>query len=185
MAGPQDDGDDLVAAACRGAEGALAVLYRRTQPELVRYLRARAPGDEEDLASEVWLQVAQGLVGRELGAEGFRRLVFTVARRRLIDHGRKRSRRRTDPVDTDMLRGLPGRSDTEKSGLEALSGDEAVERIVALVADDQAEVLVLRIVAGFTVGEVAEIMGRRPAVISVLQHRALRRLARHLGPRAP
>ena len=173
--------DDLMAGAKAGAEWALTELYRRTHPALVRYLHAQVPGEEEDLASDVWLQLASGLASFEGDAEGFRRLAFTVARRRAIDHGRKRARRRTDPTDMASIRAPVAGAGPELAVVDQLAGEEAVERIRALLPAEQAEVVLLRVVAGLSVAEVAEMLGRRPGTISVLQHRALRRLATRLG----
>lgn len=171
---------DLVAGARAGDEAALTALYRSIHPALVRYLHAHVPGEAEDLASEVWLDVARGL-DRFVGDEhAFRRLVFTIARRRIIDHGRMRARRRTDPTDMEALVEVADPADPERSVVDGITGEEAVERIRALLSPEQADVILLRTVAGLSVGEVAEVLGRQPAAISVIQHRALRRLARVL-----
>jgi len=180
----ETDLDEAVAAARRGEEWALTVLYRALHPGVVRYLRAHAPGAEEDLASEVWIQVAQALEDFEGNGEGLRRLVFTIARRRGIDHQRRRYRRRTDATDPGDLTGWPapaGSVDPAAVVEERLTGDAAVARIMALLPSEQAEVILLRVVAGFSVAEVAEILGRRPAAVSLAQHRGLRKLARRLG----
>lgn len=41
--------------------------------------------------------------------------------------------------------------------------------------------MLLRVVGGFSVDEVARVVGRRSGTVRVLQHRALRRLAAQLG----
>jgi RNA polymerase sigma-70 factor (ECF subfamily) len=46
---------------------------------------------------------------------------------------------------------------------------------------DQAEVILLRVVGGFDVAEVAAIVGKRPGNVRVLQHRGLRALAERLS----
>src|ERR1043166_1501506 len=95
---PEARFDSTLSAAQSGAEWALGSLYRRLQPTLLRYLRAQEPGEAEDLASEVWLDIAHG-IGRFKGDEpAFRRWAFTIARRRLIDFRRSRARRRTQPA---------------------------------------------------------------------------------------
>lgn len=172
--------DEVVAAAKAGEEWALVALYRRFHPALVRYLRAQAIGEEEDLASDVWVEVSRGLVDFDGDVDALGRFAFTIARRRAIDHGRKRGRRRTDPVSGFSMEELVDRADPEQEVVDRLAGDAAVDRIVALLPKDLAEIVVLRVVAGLSVAEVAEIVGRRPAAVSMLQHRALRRLARHL-----
>jgi RNA polymerase sigma-70 factor (ECF subfamily) len=173
--------DDVLAAAKGGHEWALTVLYRDTHPALVRYLSVHAPGEEEDLASEVWIDVARSLRRFAGSRDGFRRFVSTIARRRAIDWGRQRGRRRTNPTASEVLSEIGGTADTEAVALARVAADEAVRRILELLPPRQAEVVLLRIVAGLTVAEVAEVIGRRPATVRVVQHRALRRLARLLG----
>ena len=50
--------------------------------------------DAEDLSSDVWLDVARGLARFDGDASAFRAWVFTIARRRVIDVGRRVKRRR-------------------------------------------------------------------------------------------
>jgi RNA polymerase sigma-70 factor (ECF subfamily) len=54
--------------------------------------------------------------------------------------------------------------------------DGAIDRIARLPRP-QAEVVLLRVVAGFSADEVAEMTGRSAGAVRVLQHRALRRMA--------
>jgi RNA polymerase sigma-70 factor (ECF subfamily) len=178
---PEDGFDAVLAAAREGQHWALATLYRETQPALLRYLRGHAPGEEEDLAADVWMAVARSITTFVGDRNGFRRLVFTIARRRGIDSARQRGRRRTDPASLAGLAEHPGPDNTEMRALDRMTGDAAITRIMALLPPEQAEVVLLRVVAGLGVAEVAELTGRRPAAVSVLQHRALRRLARHFG----
>jgi RNA polymerase sigma-70 factor (ECF subfamily) len=97
----------------------------------------------------------------------------------LIEHRRKQARRRTDPVEPDRLDGhdpLPGGADPALMVIERLSAQEAVAAIVAGLTPDQAEAMLLRVIGGFGVAEVARIMGRTESSVRVLCHRALRRL---------
>jgi len=48
------------------------------------------------------------------------------------------------------------------------------------LAPDQAEVVFLRVLAGFDVEDVAAVLGKTPGAVRVLQHRALRRLREQL-----
>ena len=58
----------------------------------------------------------------------------------------------------------------------------AVDRIVAALTPDQADVVLLRVLGGLAVGQVADVLGKQPSAVRVLQHRALRRLAQHFPP---
>jgi RNA polymerase sigma-70 factor (ECF subfamily) len=179
----------ILTAAQDGGEWAVAILYRWLHPALVGYLRNRSGDDAEDLASETWIAVARGLPNFSGDETAFRSWVFTIAHRRLIDHHRVTARRpktrtlhpaegegRDAPLDP------PATDDPAGEVLDAVAGDEAVRRIVALLPRDQAEIVLLRVLAGLSVDDVAAITGRRPGTVRVLQHRALRRLAERLEP---
>ncbi|GAC1598255.1 MAG: RNA polymerase sigma factor [Acidimicrobiales bacterium] len=172
--------DDVIAAARTGAEWALTVLYRESQPALVRYLAVHAPGEQEDLAADVWIEIARALPAFEGDREGFRRLLFTIGRRRAIDHHRKRRRhpRRADLSPPEIPTNAPAPDEAVIADLDA---DAAIAQIRALLPPVQAEIVILRVVADLSVTDVAQIVGRRAAAVSVIQHRALRRLARALG----
>ena len=171
--------DGVIDAARLGEEWALTALYRQLHPALVRFLAVRARGEEEDLATDVWLDAARALPGFEGDADGFRRLLFTIARRRAIDHHRKRDRRRTEPADVEALVGAGDQTTPDVVVLDEIDAEGALARIRAVLPPDQAEIVILRVIVGLSVGEVAEVTGRRPGTVSVIQHRALRRLARH------
>jgi RNA polymerase sigma-70 factor (ECF subfamily) len=56
--------------------------------------------------------------------------------------------------------------------------------MVASLPGDQAEIIVLRVVAGLDVGQVARITGKSPGAVRVATHRGLRRLASLAGSAA-
>jgi RNA polymerase sigma-70 factor, ECF subfamily len=162
----------VLAAAQTGAEWALSSLYRELHPPLLRYLRAHEAGEAEDLASEVWLDVAGGLTRFEGDESAFRTWLFTIARRRLIDLRRRRARRRTDLVPLDRLDDRPDVAEP----FSAVESDGVLSWVAAL-PPEQAEVVLLRVVAELDSNEVAAVIGKKPGTIRVMQKRALERLA--------
>lgn len=68
--------------------------------------------------------------------------------------------------------------------VEALSGQAAIEALLRGLPGDQAEILLLRVVAGLNVDQVAAVLGKRPGAVRVAQHRALRRLAARVERKA-
>ncbi len=181
------DFPSLLAAARQGEERALTVIFRAYQPRLLRYLRAQESDMADDLAAEVWLAVARGFSRFDGDEAGFRGWVFTIARHRVIEHRRRNARRRTDLMSHDRLdgpieRGLGG--DPAWLVVEQLGVQETVEMLVTGLAPDQAEAVLLRVLGGFDVGEVARIMGRSPGSVRVLCHRALKRLAARMSQEA-
>ena len=176
--GDQAPFPDLLRAAQAGGEWALAALYRRHDPPMRRYLAARARGEADDIASQTWLDVARNLGSFTGDEDAFRGWVFTIARRRLIDHARRRERR--PEVFTTDVGGDPADAvgeDPADEVVASLAGDAAARRIAEILPSAQAEVVLLRVVAGLDVAAVAAITGHRPGTVRVIQHRALRRLA--------
>lgn len=172
-----------LAAARAGDEAGMAPLFRALHPRLIRFLRATEPLVADDLVGEVWMAVAEGLHRFEGDAAGFRAWVFSIARRRIAEHRRRGVRRNTQVVDPATLDWVESRDGVEAEVLEQLSGQRAAELVTAVLAPDQAEVILLRVLADLGVEEVAEVMGRSENWVRVNQHRALRRLARRLGSR--
>lgn len=141
----------------------------------------------DDLAADTWLAVARGLDRFRGDEAGFRGWLFTIARHRLIEHRRRQGRRRTDPLPSDRLDGPVDHGwggDPAWVVLEQLGAQQAVEMLVGELAPDQAEAVLLRVVGGFHVAEVARIMGRSPGNVRVLCHRALKRLAARMNEEA-
>lgn len=166
--------EQTLAAARRGDESALATLYTSLQPALLGYLRSRRPADADDLASETWLSVARGLRAFEGGEEGFRRWVFTIARRRLIDLDRESARRPSVSADVEASGG-PTAPDAATEAFDSMATREALD-LIAQLPPHEAEVVVLRVIAGLSAEDVAAVTGRTAVGVRVTQHRALRRL---------
>ena len=168
-----------LAAAADGDEEAFARLFRGHQPMLLRYLRTLAPGVQEDLAAETWLRVVRSLRDFEGDLDDFRSWIFTIAHRRYVDHVRALTRRLPELGEAAAL-DLPARQRVEDEVEEVLSTERALE-LIGRLAPDQAEVLVLRVVADLDVAATARVVGKTRGAVRVLAHRGLRRLGRILA----
>lgn len=173
----QDSLDQALDEARRGQEWGVVVLFRAFNPGLVRYLRHHVRGLEEDVASEVWVSAATLLQRFQGDARAFRALLFTLARRRMVDHYRRNARELSVVELGEVDEPVDG-PDLETAVVTDLSAQEAIEALVKGLPKTQAEVVLLRVVGDLSVDEVAEILGRSPGSVRVIQHRALQRLAR-------
>jgi RNA polymerase sigma-70 factor (ECF subfamily) len=158
-----------------GDEAAFARIFHDVQPALLRYLRVITP-EPEDVAGETWIQVVTGLRRFRGGEQDFRAWLFTIARNRAADAGRSRHRRPAVPLDMTEAAQQPTTADAADQALEAVSTQAAMELIKSLPRE-QAEIIVLRVVAGLDAGDVAKIVGKTPGAVRVAAHRGLRRLA--------
>jgi RNA polymerase sigma-70 factor (ECF subfamily) len=183
--GPDDaDLDAALSAAIEGDESAFAVLWRSLQPALLRYLWVVVGSAAEDVASETWLQAARDLRAFTGGATAFRVWLFRIARHRGMDERRRAGRRREDSREpSDQALGGPPVPDVASDVLEK-SGTDWALGLIATLPPDQAEAVMLRVVAGLGVAQVAEVLGKRPGAVRVASMRGLRRLAAHPDVRA-
>jgi RNA polymerase sigma-70 factor (ECF subfamily) len=174
-----DDFARVLAGARAGEDWAAASIYRSIQPALMRYLSAREPREAEDIAAQVWFEVARSLPRFSGGENELRALVFTIGRRRLSNARRNRARR-PEAVEHQHLDAMTGPDDPAAIVVARDASREAVALVVRLLPRRQADVVLLRVLADLSVDEVAAIVGRSPAAVRVIQHRALKRLAGHL-----
>jgi RNA polymerase sigma-70 factor, ECF subfamily len=189
--GSLDDGayfSTVLSALRAGEPWAAEVIFGQLHHRLLRFAQARAragaTGDADDVVAEVWEAVAARVARFEGDWPEFRAWVFVIARRRLIEHGRRAARRRTDPYGDDVFADLEAgaRPDVEVADRDATS--VAVATIQRHLPEDQADVVLLRVLGELGVSEVAAVMGRTETWVRVTQHRALRRLAARLGTEA-
>ena len=158
--------DEALDAARQGAPWALGWLYRRFQPALLRMLAVIAPHQADDLASDVWLEVAGTLCRFDGDEQAFRAWLATTARRRVIQASRAHGRRAGRSVEDD----------------EQDAAASFAAQVVSVLSPDQADVVLLRVVEGLDVEAVARALGKQPGAVRSLQQQALRRLARQLEP---
>jgi RNA polymerase sigma-70 factor (ECF subfamily) len=166
----------VIERAREGDREALGQLWRSYNHLLLRYFRGKGMAEPDDLASTVWLEVANGLHRFEGDEPDFRRWLFTIAARRRIDDIRASKRRDAHNGRQDEWRAPV----TTLSAADESERAEALDRALALVRSlppDQAEAVLLRVVADLSVTEVAAITGRREGTVRVLVHRGLKRLA--------
>ena len=169
-----DDLADALSAARVGEERGFAVLWRALHPAVLRYLRVVAGDAAEDAASETWLQVARDLDRFTGDPAAFRGWLFRIARHRGIDELRRAGRRREDPAET--VDSGPASRDAAAEVIECADTAWALNRIAALPTD-QAEAVMLRVVAGLDVAATAQVLGKRRGAVRIATMRGLRRLA--------
>lgn len=127
--------------------------YDEALPVVYGYFFKRCGGRRDvaaDLTQETFLSALQSL---EKGGQVEARLpwVVAIARRRLVDHIRRKTKRNSSQVDDAEIWVGPGwTSDTEVRLIDALDR----------LGDDQRLALILRYVDDLEVGEVAELMGK-------------------------
>jgi RNA polymerase sigma-70 factor (ECF subfamily) len=171
--------DDVLAAAQAGEAWAFRDLWENLSPAVAGYLRSKGATDPDDLTSEVFLAAFTQLPAFTGDEAALRAYVFTIARRRLVDDLRRRSRRGPQvewTEETDARR----TGSAEDLALDRLGSARTRELLDAL-SPDQRDVLVLRIFGDLTVEQVAEALGKRPGAVKALQRRGLEALRKKVS----
>ena len=173
------DDDDLLPAlraAQGGDERGFATVWRALQPAVLRYLRVVVGDAAEDVASETWLQAARDLHRFSGDVGAFRGWLFRIARHRGIDERRRLGRRPEDPAGS-----VNAELQARDAAAEALEGSDTrwALGLIASLPADQAEAVMLRVVAGLDVATTAKVLGKRSGAVRIATMRGLRRLAAH------
>jgi RNA polymerase sigma factor (sigma-70 family) len=171
--------DDVLRAAQAGAGWACTQIYEDLAGSVTAYVRRRGAPEPDDVASETFLHVFQSL-GTFAGDEAaLRAWVFTIARRRMVDATRRWARRPRVISISGASEPTDGRG-ADEPALEADGLDQLRPHLETLT-EMQRDVVLLRVVGGFSAEEVALIVGRSPAAVRQSQRRGLRALASSLA----
>jgi RNA polymerase sigma-70 factor (ECF subfamily) len=169
------DAEALVSAATvrarDGDDDALRLLYLLYADNVFGYVLAivHDEHDAEDITSEVFARLPRALAHYRPSGTPFVAWLLRVARNAALDHLRAQRSVPLAEVPASVRSELHAheRLDDLRAALEALPSD-------------QRQVMVLRLIAGLSPGEVAERIGRSVDAVHALQHRARRRLREEL-----
>ena len=150
----------------------------RHQAELLGFLQRRAPQDAEELAQETWLRVHRANPICETDG-AFRAYAFTVARRLLIDHYRRRASR----VPLVPLEGglEPATHVGPHGSAVAAQTHEIVQSTLAEMRPEIAEVFRLRMTSRLSFKDIAARQGVPLNTALGRMHKATKRLHKALS----
>lgn len=170
--------DDVLEQARHGDSGALTAIYQNLAGPVHGYLAAKGLEDPEAAAQEVFLTVFARLADVTGGAAGLRKFTFSIAHARMVDATRARARA---PRIVEYEPAVDPRVETSPQDelLAQLESGHLAQALDSLVSD-QRECVMLRIVAGMTIDETADIMGKSAGSIKQLQRRGLLSLKKTL-----
>ena len=171
----------------RGDAEALSALYRQFLPRVFGAIATHVPdrATAEDLTSDVFLKMVEGIRQvRTSGEAGFAAWIFQIARLTIASYYRKLQRQPALlPMDTlqdeqsERYRFLAGASDVDPAHLaEARDEWSTVVRAIHALTEEQRQVLVARLIFGYDIATVAQMVGKTANAVKALEFRALRSL---------
>jgi RNA polymerase sigma-70 factor (ECF subfamily) len=186
-----DAATDLLDRARRGDSEALSVLYNQFLPGVFGYIATRVPDRTiaEDLASEVFLQMVEGIHRvRAQNEAGFAAWLLRIARVTVAGYYRKRAKQpmplslQDEETQVEPLLSLTGHPEADPAQwMEAREDWQAVVLAINALTEEQRQVLVSRLILGYDVATVARLIGKKANAVKALQFRALQSLHRLLG----
>lgn len=154
-------------------------VYDRYFPEIHRYITYRT-GDAaaaEDLASEVFVRLLEAVRRRRGPETNIKGWLLVTASHVVVDHLRRRYRRRVEPMPEELPDGAPGPS----MQFDQHEQDRNVRAAYARLTNEQQEVLALRFGQGYSLEETALYMKKKVNAVKAVQFRALAALQRQLA----
>ena len=170
----------ILAAACAGGEWAWRELYDAIAPQLTRYFRARGVPEPDDVVGETFVKVVRYIDGFEGDEAAFRTWVFTIGRNLVVDDLRRRARRPVDVATDDQLQKAAPLGNAEDDAMGGLAAAH-VEEVLAHLSVDQRDVLLLRILGGLTIGEIAMVVRKKEGAVKMLQARGLAAIRKQIS----
>lgn len=177
-----------------GEAEAISALYRQFLPGVYWYIAARVPdrGIAEDLTSEVFLEMVEGINKvRANGEAMFASWLFQVARVTVAGYYRKHKHIPTSISLEASLWEDDGSATSTRPEADPVHWTEArdewhvVAEAINELTEEQRQVLVGRLILGYDVTTVAQMVGKKANAVKALQFRALNSLRRLLQKRNP
>ncbi len=165
--------ENLINALARGEEYALEILFERHYESLWKYslIILKNPHDAEEVVNDTFFRAYR--YARTFAGEGsFAGWLFRIARNLCLDCIKKRSAKIEAVQDIyaygDRIHSI------KNSDLQNIS--DALNSL----KPEYREVIILKDISGYSLGEISAIMDKSPSSVKSLHHRALKTMGDHL-----
>ncbi|MGW5218298.1 sigma-70 family RNA polymerase sigma factor [Nocardia sp. NPDC004085] len=176
--------DKLIGPAAEGDRRAVAEIIRIVHPLVRRYCGARLGNTAhlqvtaDDVVQEVLLATVNAIPRYRDQGKSFLAFVYGIAANKVADAFRRSQQHPAYPV-ADVPDDASSAAGPEEWALASERRD-ATRELMQVLAPAHREVLVMRIMLGWSAAQTAEAIGTSPGVVRVMQHRALNKLRAQL-----
>jgi len=174
-----DKEKELVLRISRGDKEAFEELYNFYAPKIFRFIRLKVKSQTmaEDFTSESFLRIWEYLQRKVKLEQGFRALLYSIARNLIIDSYRRKSSQELS-VDDDFMEFLS--REPAKDEIKSKEQAQELHKVIMELKQEYQNVLIWYYIEDISVKEMGEIMNKSNGAIRVLIHRALGSLKKHL-----
>ncbi len=177
----------LVAGLQQGDAHAIEHVVQQHAPALYRYAyyQLQDAAAAEDVVSEVMVRMVQSIDRYVFDRTPFQAWLFRIARNLVADHYRSRKRR----PQTSFEGWLADDPSREPGGLDrtidSLGDRDALQAALAELTDEQRQVILMHIVEGWEMPQVAKLLDRSLPSVKSLYYRGVQALRRTLTQGVP
>lgn len=174
---PADAAEHELVEAARHDPASFAELYRHLFPRVYSFISRRVArrSDAEDLTSEVFHAVLEGLPKFEWRGVPFAAWVFRIAANTIAGHSARLAREGS----------IPNVEDISAEEERIVEQDDRLGKLIAMLPKEQQRVLESRFIEEKPVAEVARELGKSEGAVRQLQFRALESLRTWLNQPEP
>lgn len=178
VTGLPEDENRIIAKAKEGDREALNELVTRHWAYIYRLALAKTgnPDDAQEIAQETFVKALAALSRYKETNATFKTYLSRIALNLIIDYYRKRGRAPQIMDITEYMEPIVDNSLSPDQAVVDAERREEVAKMLALLPEEQRQVVELRIVQGLAVADTARIMGKSGAAVKMLQQRALKKL---------
>jgi RNA polymerase sigma-70 factor (ECF subfamily) len=165
--------EELLARAVDFDEAALSELYDRYELKIYSYIYRRTSDQalSEDLTAQVFLKMLEAIHNERAWHSSFSGWLYRIAHNLVIDHYRSRDRQKQ--ISLDEAPHMPDMAHSPVRAAEIALDSEALRAAIRRLTEEQAQVISLRFLEGYSFGEIAEMMDKTEGAVKALQHRAV------------
>ncbi len=167
----------------QGDAEAFARLYEQHVDAIYRYIALRVPSQQhvEDLTEEVFWRAWQA-IDRFRPERPFLHWLYRIAHNLVINDARRAEKHRSYEMMTDMGHALMDETPSPEENLFRQEDIQQLRQAMTTLSPDEQTLLTMRFFDGASYDDIAPVLGKRPGALRVLQHRALKKLAKQLAP---
>ncbi len=165
--------EELLAKAVDLDEAALSELYDRYELKIYSYIYRRTSDQTlcEDLTAQVFLKMLEAIHNEKAWHSSFSGWLYRIAHNLVIDHYRSRDRQKQ--ISLDEAPNMPDAGNSPLRAAEIQLDTEYLQSAIRRLTDEQAQVISLRFIEGYSFGEIAAMMEKTEGAVKALQHRAV------------
>jgi len=171
--------EEILRQAIDGNQWAFTVIYDEYFNKIYRYVYSLVgkQAEAEDLTQDVFIKALHSISSFKFRGAPFSSWLFRIAHNQVVDQWRRQKKEKTTSLDEALT--VVSNEDpviTTEKQFEA----EALAAAVTRLPSAQGEVVSLRFIAGLSIAEVAETLGKREGTIKALQFKGIESLRKIL-----